>query len=84
MYAKFLHFIKNNRASSVMWFCGGAAVAAKLYGLALVLTVLGTFNYAIDRTIDNAMRIAMFNSFDIMLRNMDRQDTITVEAVVVE
>jgi hypothetical protein len=84
MKDKFLHFIKKNRASSVLWFCGGAAVAAKLYGLAIVLTVLGTVNYSIDRTIDSFTQVAMFNSFEMMLNNMNKESAVTVEAVVVE
>ena len=54
----FVEFIKDNKLSCGMFFASGMLLAAKLYPAAVVLTIVGSANYAMDRVVDNGIKQA--------------------------
>lgn len=64
-----MNFVKDNKASSALWLAGGVAVGAKLYGLGIVLNVIGTANYAMDRVVDGGIRKASIKAINEMMKN---------------
>ncbi len=52
---QFIEFIKDNKLSCGMFFGGGMLIAAKLYPMAVVLTIVGAANIAMDRVVDRGI-----------------------------
>jgi len=63
-----MNFLKDNKASSALWLAGGVAVGAKLYGLGIILNVIGTANYAMDKVVDGGIRKASIKAINEMMK----------------
>ena len=64
-----MNFVKDNKASTALWLAGGVAVGAKLYGLGIILNVIGTANYAMDKVVDGGIRKASIKAINEMMKS---------------
>lgn len=58
LVATFVEFLKDNKLSNCCWFASGMLLAAKLYPAAMIITIIGCTNYALDRVVDDGIRQA--------------------------
>lgn len=86
----FIEFIKDNKLSCGMFFASGMLLAAKLYPAAMVITIIGCTNYALDRVVDQGIRDATEHAFGMftpeqqdrlrtMVQEMDAMDEAVVQ-----
>jgi uncharacterized membrane protein len=60
---QFMQFIKDNKVSNACWFASGMLLAAKLYPAAMIVTIVGTANYMMDRVVDSGINQATVRAF---------------------
>ncbi len=60
---QFMQFIKDNKVSNACWFASGMLLAAKAYPAAMIVTIVGTANYMMDRVVDSGINQATVRAF---------------------
>jgi hypothetical protein len=90
LVATFVEFTKDNKLSCGMFFASGMLIAAKLYPAAVILTIVATANYAMDRVVDNGIKKATEHAFGMftpeqqdklrtMVADMDEMDEAVIQ-----